>query len=57
MTKEASALSSRIMARRTCSSALERAGIAGLREGQKVAFDTRNDPRNGKTAVGTIELA
>jgi len=37
--------------------ALERAGIAGLREGQKVAFDTRNDPRSGKTAVGTIELA
>ena len=27
--------------------ALERAGIAGLREGQKVAFDTRNDPRSG----------
>jgi CspA family cold shock protein len=37
--------------------ALERAGIAGLREGQKVVFDTQNDPRNGKTAVGTIELA
>jgi cold shock protein len=37
--------------------ALERAGIAGLREGHKVAFETRNDPRNGKTAVGTIGLA
>ena len=37
--------------------ALERAGINGLREGQKVAFDTQNDPRSGKTAVGTIELA
>ena len=37
--------------------ALERAGIQGLREGQKVKFDTQNDPRSGKTAVGTIELA
>jgi CspA family cold shock protein len=37
--------------------ALERAGISGLREGQKVKFDTKNDPRNGKIAVGTIELA
>ncbi len=38
-------------------SALERAGITGLREGQKVRFDTQNDPRSGKLAVGTIELA
>ena len=37
--------------------ALERAGIQGLREGQKVKFDTQNDPRNGKVAVGTIEIA
>ncbi len=37
--------------------ALERAGIDGLREGQKVKFDTRNDPRTGKIAVGTIEIA
>jgi CspA family cold shock protein len=36
--------------------ALERAGIQGLREGQKVKFDTQNDPRSGKTAVGAIEL-
>jgi cold shock protein len=28
--------------------ALERAGINGLREGQKVNFDTRNDPRRGR---------
>jgi cold shock CspA family protein len=28
-----------------------------LREGQKVTFDTLNDPRNGKIAVSTIELA
>ena len=36
--------------------ALERAGINGLREGQKVTFDTQADPRSGKIAVGTIEL-
>src|SRR5205814_2291355 len=36
--------------------ALERAGLQGLREGQKVKFDTQNDPRSGKVAVGTIEL-
>jgi CspA family cold shock protein len=37
--------------------ALERAGINNLREGQKVLFDTRNDPRSGKVSVGSIELA
>ncbi len=37
-------------------SALERAGISGLREGQKVSFDTQVDPRNGKTAVSAIEI-
>ena len=37
--------------------ALERAGIHGLQEGQKVLFDTEDDPRSGKTAVGKIELA
>ena len=37
--------------------ALERAGISSLNEGQKVKFDTQVDARNGKTAVGTIELA
>jgi CspA family cold shock protein len=38
-------------------SALERAGIHGLREGQKVSFDTQTDPRSGKTAVGQIQVA
>ncbi len=38
-------------------SALERAGISHLAEGQTVKFDTQNDPRNGKIAVGTIEVA
>jgi cold shock protein len=37
--------------------ALERAGISGLREGQKVSFDTQTDPRSGKIAVGRIEAA
>jgi len=37
--------------------ALERAGIRALREGQKVKFDTRSDSRTGKIAVGTIEIA
>lgn len=35
--------------------ALERAGLPGLNEGQKVAFDTQQDRRTGKIAVGTIE--
>ena len=37
--------------------ALERAGINGLREGQKVNFDTRSDPRPDKIAVNTIKIA
>jgi CspA family cold shock protein len=37
--------------------ALERAGIMNLSEGQKVKFDTQSDPRSGKIAVGTLELA
>jgi len=37
--------------------ALERAGISGLAEGQKVTFDTEVDGRTGKTAVSTIEIA
>jgi CspA family cold shock protein len=36
--------------------ALERAGIQGLTEGQKVSFETEVDPRSGKTAVSTIQL-
>ena len=37
--------------------ALERAGIRGLVEGQKVAFDSAEDGRSGKVAVNNIELA
>lgn len=36
--------------------ALERAGISGLSEGQKVSFETEVDQRSGKTAVSTITL-
>ena len=35
--------------------ALERAGMQGLTEGQKVNFDTEEDRRSGKIAVGRIE--
>jgi CspA family cold shock protein len=37
--------------------ALERAGMRMLNEGQKVSFTTAVDKRNGKTAVDTIEAA
>jgi len=34
--------------------ALERAGMHALSEGQKVSFDTQEDRRSGKIAVGNI---
>ena len=37
--------------------ALERAGIRALHEGQKVSFDTETDARSGKVAVGKLEVA
>ena len=37
--------------------ALERAGIRGLADGQKVSFDTAEDRRSGKIAVANIQLA
>jgi CspA family cold shock protein len=37
--------------------ALERAGMRSLSEGQKVAFDTQTDQRSGKIAVGNIQAA
>lgn len=37
--------------------ALERAGLSGLAEGQKVTFDTEVDGRSGKTAVANIKAA
>ena len=38
-------------------SALERAGISNLQEGQKVSFDTQTDARSGKIAVGRLATA
>lgn len=35
--------------------ALERAGMNGLNEGQKVSYDTAIDKRSGKTAVDNIK--
>ena len=35
--------------------ALERSGIPGLNEGQKVSFDTQQDQRTGKIAVNKIQ--
>ena len=37
--------------------ALERAGMRGLVEGQKVSFDTAEDRRSGKVAVNNIQTA
>ena len=37
--------------------ALERAGLHGLNEGQKVSFDTQEDRRTGKIAVDNIQAA
>ena len=37
--------------------ALERAGMHTLVEGQKVSFDTQEDRRTGKMAVGNIRAA
>jgi len=38
-------------------SALERAGMMTLSEGQKVSFNTEEDRRSGKTAVANIQAA
>ena len=37
--------------------ALERAGMNSLHEGQKVSFDTAEDRRTGKIAVANIQAA
>ncbi len=36
--------------------ALERAGILSLNEGQKVSYETETDPRSGKIAVSKLEI-
>jgi CspA family cold shock protein len=37
--------------------ALERSGIRGLSDGQKVTFDTERDSRTGKIAVSTLQIS
>ena len=37
--------------------ALERAGMRGLREGQKVSYDLQTDRRSGKTAAANLQAA
>jgi cold shock protein len=37
--------------------ALERAGLRSLAEGQKVSFDTQEDRRTGKVAVANIQVS
>ena len=38
-------------------SAVERAGIRSLREGQKVSFELQTDQRNGKTSAVNLQAA
>jgi CspA family cold shock protein len=36
-------------------SAVERAGLSNLNEGQKVSFDVQADPRSGKSAAANLQ--
>jgi len=36
-------------------SAVERAGLRGLAEGQKVSYDEERDPKKGKTAAANLK--
>ena len=38
-------------------SALERAGLSQLNEGQKVSFEVKADPRRGKSSAENLKLA
>ena len=38
-------------------SAVERAGMTNLAEGQKVSFDIQADPRSGKSAAANLQAA
>jgi CspA family cold shock protein len=37
-------------------SAVERAGLSGLNDGQKVSFDEERDPKKGKTSAVNIKV-
>lgn len=36
-------------------SAVERAGMNGLQEGQKLSYELQRDPRKGKTAAANLQ--
>ena len=36
-------------------SAVERAGLQGLADGQRVSYDEERDPRKGKTSAGNLK--
>ena len=38
-------------------SAVERSGLASLREGQKVSYDLEQDRRSGKVSAGNLKAA
>ena len=38
-------------------SAVERAGMRNLNEGQKLSFDVQADPRSGKSAAANLQAA
>jgi CspA family cold shock protein len=37
--------------------ALEKSGLRGLNEGQKITYDIQNDPKKGKAAAVNIQAA
>jgi CspA family cold shock protein len=37
-------------------SAVERAGLSGLNEGQKVSFEEERDPKRGKTSAINLKM-
>ncbi|SEE09590.1 cold-shock DNA-binding protein family [Rhizobiales bacterium GAS188] len=38
-------------------SAVERAGMSGLNDGQKISFELEDDRRSGKKSAGNLKLA
>jgi CspA family cold shock protein len=38
-------------------SAVERAGLSGLDEGQKISFEIKADPKRGKSSAENLKLA
>ncbi|GGG26766.1 cold-shock protein [Chelatococcus composti] len=38
-------------------SAVERAGLRGLNEGQKISYELETDRRTGKTSAGNLQAA